>query len=91
MLVVDANSGFVAALLAGMLWDALGPAVRAQVERRRENKIVQLPVAERERWAAACKPVVDSWISAMQARNIDGAALLADARRLIQKHGGADS
>jgi TRAP-type C4-dicarboxylate transport system substrate-binding protein len=89
--VLDANSGMVAAEMAAKVWDEQGPAVRAQVERRRENKIVQLPVAERERWAAACKPVVDSWISAMQGRNIDGAALLADARRLIQKHGGADS
>ncbi len=85
--VLDANSGMVAAEMAGRVWDEQGPAVRAQVERRRDNKIIQITEAEKERWMTACRPVIDNWISAMRERNIDGAALLADARGLIAKHG----
>jgi hypothetical protein len=33
--------------------------------------------------------VIDAWVGSMRERNIDGAALLADARAMIQKHGGA--
>ncbi len=87
--VLDANSGMVAAEMAAKVWDEQGPAVRAQVERRRENKIIQLSNAEKERWMLTCRPVIEAWITQMRERNIDGAALLADARGLIDKHGAA--
>jgi hypothetical protein len=32
------------------------------------------------------QPVYDRWITAMKANNIDGAALLTDARAMIAKH-----
>jgi hypothetical protein len=31
--------------------------------------------------------VYDDWVADMRARNIDGAALLKDARELLVKHG----
>jgi TRAP-type C4-dicarboxylate transport system substrate-binding protein len=86
--VLDANSGMPAAEMAARVWDEQGPQVRAMVERRRDNRIVQITEAEKQRWVAACRPVTDNWVAAMRERNVDGAALLADAQRLIARHGG---
>jgi hypothetical protein len=47
---------------------------------------VELSSAEKERWQAATRPVLDSWFAAMRERNLDGQALLAQARALIAKH-----
>jgi TRAP-type C4-dicarboxylate transport system substrate-binding protein len=85
--VLDANSGMVAAEMAAKPWDDQGPLVRAQVERRRQNTIVQLSAEEKQRWIGATRPVVDSWIAGSRERGFDGAALLAEARGLIAKHG----
>jgi TRAP-type C4-dicarboxylate transport system substrate-binding protein len=87
--VLDANSGMVAAEMAAKVWDEQGPVVRAGVERRRENRIIELSAAEKERWIAACRPVIDAWIAGSRSAGFDGAALLADARALIAKHGAA--
>lgn len=89
--VLDANSGMAAAEMAARVWDEQGPAVRATVERRRDNQIIQLDAAEKARWVEACRPVVDAWVAGTRERGFDGAALLADARALIQRHGGAGS
>jgi TRAP-type C4-dicarboxylate transport system substrate-binding protein len=86
--VLDANSGMVAAEMAAKVWDEQGPQVRAQVERRRDNRIIELSMAEKQRWQAACQPVMEAWVQQMRERNIDGAALLADARSLIARFGG---
>ncbi|MGX9962683.1 TRAP transporter substrate-binding protein [Roseomonas sp. F4] len=85
--VLDANSGMVAAEMAAKPWDDQGPLVRAQVERRRQNTIVQLSAEEKQRWIEATHPVVDNWIAGSRERGFDGAALLAEARGLIAKHG----
>ena len=84
--VLDANSGMAAAEMAAKVWDEQGPAVRRMVERRRDNKIVEITEAEKQRWIAACKPVVDSWVASSREKGFDGEALLAEARRLIAKH-----
>ncbi len=89
--VLDANSGMAAAEMAAKVWDEQGPVVRAMVERRRENRIIQITNAEKERWMIACRPVLDAWLNASRERGFDGAGLLADARGLIAKHGGARS
>jgi hypothetical protein len=86
--VLDANSGMAAAEMAAKPWDEQGPVVRAQVERRRQNTIVQLSAEEKQRWMLATRPVIDNWIAGSRERGFDGAALLADARGLIAKHGG---
>ena len=87
--VLDANSGMAAAEMAAKVWDEQGPVVREQVARRRDNHIVQITEAEKERWMIACRPVLDAWINGSAARGFDGAALLADARGLIAKHAAA--
>jgi TRAP-type C4-dicarboxylate transport system substrate-binding protein len=84
--VLDANSGMVAAEMAAKVWDDQGPVVRAMVARRRENTIVQISNAEKERWMIATRPVIDALIAGSRERGFDGAALLADARGLIARH-----
>jgi hypothetical protein len=74
--------------MAARVWDEQGPQVRAMVERRRDNRIVEISAAEKERWVAACRPVIDTWVASTRERDFDGAALLAEARALIAKHGG---
>lgn len=84
--VLDANSGMAAAEMAAVPWDQQGPIVRAQVERRRDNKIVELSAAEKDRWMTATRPVIDAWVAGSAAQGFDGAALLAEARGLIAKY-----
>lgn len=85
--VLDANSGLAAAEMAAKPWDEQGPVVRAQVARRRQNTIFQLPPEEKQRWIEATRPVVQTWIAEARQKGFDGEALLAEARRLIDKHG----
>jgi TRAP-type C4-dicarboxylate transport system substrate-binding protein len=87
--VLDANSGMAAAEMAAKAWDEPAPQVRAQTERRRENKVQTISEAEKQRWMEACKPVVDAWIANSRTAGFDGAALLADAQRLIAKYANA--
>ena len=85
--VLDANSGMVAAEMAAKVWDEQGPIVRQMVARRSQNTIVELSAEEKARWMAACRPVVDAWIAGSRERGFDGAAMLADARALLTRHG----
>jgi TRAP-type C4-dicarboxylate transport system substrate-binding protein len=84
--VLDANSGMAAAEMAAKPWDEQGPVVRAMVERRRQNTIVQLSAEEKQRWMQETRPVINNWIAGSRERGFDGAALLAEARSLIAKH-----
>lgn len=84
--VLDANSGQAAAAMAAVPWDERGPVVEEMV-RKRGNEIVVISEEEKRRWTAATQPVVDGWVSSMKERGMDGAALLADARALVEKHG----
>jgi len=84
--VLDANSGQAAATMAARVWDEQGPIVE-QMVRRRSNAIVELSAEEAERWARTTQPVRDNWVRAMAERNINGGALLEEARALIARHG----
>jgi hypothetical protein len=44
--------------------------------------------AEVARWKAAAEPVVDQWVTDMDAQDIDGAGLIDEAKQLIKKYGG---
>ncbi len=84
--VLDANSGQVAAAMAAKVWDEQGPVVEEMV-RRRNNAIIELSAEEVQRWTRTTQPVIDNWVRAMGERNIQGAALLEQARALIAQHG----
>lgn len=85
--IIDAESG---AKLSGfatqIMYDADAPAREIAVNAG--NTIVTLDEAEVDRWKAASEPVVARWITDMEGRGIDGAALIDEARALIAKHGG---
>lgn len=80
--VLDANSGQVAAEMAGKVWDEQGPVVLEQV-RRRNNNLITLSEDEVARWRRTTQPVVDNWVNATPG----GGALLEQARALVAKHG----
>lgn len=84
--VLDANSGAAAAAMAAKVWDEEGPKVEESV-RRRGNAIVEISAQEKARWAEATAPVVTAWITGMRERNIDGAALVEEARALVARYG----
>ncbi|MHA1548837.1 MAG: TRAP transporter substrate-binding protein [Alphaproteobacteria bacterium] len=50
------------------------------------NEHITLSKAETEAFRAALAPVVDRWIDEVSAKGIDGAALVAKARKLIAKY-----
>lgn len=83
--VLDAQSGQAAAAMVGAMLDEQAVIVSEQA-RRRGNTLIELEPAEAERWRAACAPVTEAWLGQMQGRNVDGAALLADARALFARY-----
>lgn len=84
--ILDANSGMAAARMAARPWDEQGPVVEEMV-RRRGNQIIELAPEEVARWKRTTEPVIGNWITAMRERNIDGGALLEEARALIAQFG----
>lgn len=85
--ILDAESGAKLSTFATqVMWDQDPPA--RKVAEDAGNNIVILDEAEVARWKAAAQPVVDQWVSDMDAQGIDGAALIEQAKSLITKHGG---
>jgi TRAP-type C4-dicarboxylate transport system substrate-binding protein len=83
--VIDANSGQVAASMAGQVWDEQA-AVVSEMVKKRGNTIITLPEDEVVRWRQATDPVIQSWLTSMKEKNLDGAKLLDSARALLDKY-----
>lgn len=83
--VIDANSGLSLAQAAGAAWDAAERPGRAAAEAA-GNQIDLVAGDEAARWAEATEPVIAAWIADMDARGHDGAALIAEARALIEQY-----
>ena len=85
--ILDAESGEkLSAFAAQVMWDMDPPA--RQIAEDAGNSITILDEAEVARWKDAAQPVIDRWVADMEAKGIDGAALIEQARALIEKHGG---
>ncbi len=85
--ILDAESGAKLSTFATqVMWDMDAPAKK--IAEDAGNTIVTLDEAEVARWKAASEPVVERWINDMNDKGIDGAALIEQARALIEKHGG---
>jgi TRAP-type C4-dicarboxylate transport system substrate-binding protein len=84
--VIDDNSGRHIAKWAGENWAAIETPGKKVVESKSKNKFHTIPEAEVARMKAAAKPVFDRWIDEMKKIGVDGDALLADARALIEKY-----
>jgi TRAP-type transport system periplasmic protein len=83
--VIDDNSGLALARELGQLWDASAPAARKQATDR-GNVINVVPATEVANWDRAARPLYADWIGDMNKRGLDGNALLADARALIEQY-----
>lgn len=84
--VIDDNSGRNIAEMAGRNWEAIEEPGLADVKALSKNKFHVIEAAEVERIKAAAQPVFERWFAEMKKINVDGPALLADARSMIEKH-----
>lgn len=85
--ILDAESGAkLSTFAAQVMWDM--DAGARKIAEDAGNTITVLDEAEVARWKAASAPVVDQWIRDMGDKGIDGAAMIEEARGLIEKHGG---
>jgi TRAP-type C4-dicarboxylate transport system substrate-binding protein len=83
--VIDANSGAVAARMAGQVWDEQAEVVSAMVKKR-GNTLITITEDEKERWRKATQPVIDTWVRTSKDRGLDGEKLLESARAALAKH-----
>ena len=84
--VIDDNSGRNIAEMAGHNWDAIEEPGLKVVKSRKKNKFYTISAEEVAKIKAAAAPVYDRWFAEMKKINVDGPALLADARALIEKY-----
>ena len=84
--VIDDNSGRHIAKWAGENWAAIEAPGKAVVQSKPKNKFHTIPRAEVAKMKTAAKPVFDRWLEEMKKIGVDGEALLADARALIEKY-----
>ena len=84
--IIDQTTGMALAKRLGRLWQDDEQPGRA-IALERGHSIFPLAEAERERWRTALQPVTDGWLEQVDAMGHDGAAMLADARRLVAEYG----
>lgn len=83
--VMDDNSGLEFSVFAGGTQeDSDAPARKLAMDRG--NNIVTLNAAETEAWRNAAAPIYAEWVADMDAKGIDGQALIDEARMLIDKY-----
>lgn len=82
---IDDSTGIALAKRLGKLWDEDEKPGRA-IAVKKGDEIIQLSAAEAARWKKATQPVVDSWIERVNGMGKDGAAMIADAERLVAKY-----
>jgi TRAP-type C4-dicarboxylate transport system substrate-binding protein len=82
--VIDANSGPEVSALFGAAMDA-ADLIGRKVATDAGNTITELD-AEKDRWIAAGAEVTADWIAEMDAKGLDGAALVQSARDFIAQN-----
>jgi len=83
--VIDKNSGIETAAMFGRAMDE-GDRTGREIAVRAKNNIIELDVAETQRWRRTAGSVETDWVTEMKGKNIDGAKLVSEARALIAKH-----
>ena len=84
--VIDDHSGRNIAKWAGENWAAIEVPGKKVVASKPKNKFHTIPLAEVEKMKKAAEPVFDRWYAEMKKINVDGEALVADARSMIDKY-----
>ncbi len=83
--VIDDNSGLEFSIFAGGTQaDADGPAREAALDLG--NNIITIDEAGTAEWRELAQPIYDEWVAEMDAKGIDGQALIDEARMLIDKY-----
>ena len=83
--VFDKNSGVEVSVFAGgTMEDADAPARAIAVDAG--NTIVTLDADATQEWRTIAQPVYDEWVADMNAKGIDGQALIDEAQMLIEKY-----
>jgi TRAP-type C4-dicarboxylate transport system substrate-binding protein len=85
--VIDAESGLGFSTFAGRTQAAADAPARA-VAVEAGNEIVTVSGEALAAWRDVAQPVIDGWVAEMDARGIDGQALIDDAQRLMAEHDG---
>ncbi len=83
--ILDANSGAELSAFAGKQMQADDAPSREQALDL-GNEVTTLSSEQVELWRAAAAPVVDSWIAEVGELGLDGAALIEEARALIDQY-----
>lgn len=82
---VDKNSGLDFSVFAGGTQaDADGPARQIAVDNG--NNIITVSEADAKEWLAVVSPIYDDWVADMKAKDIDGQALIDEARALMAEY-----
>jgi TRAP-type C4-dicarboxylate transport system substrate-binding protein len=84
--VIDDHSGRNIAKWAGENWMEIEKPGREVVASKEKNKFHVISPAETAKMKDAAKPVFERWFAEMRTIGVDGPALLADARELIDKY-----
>jgi TRAP-type C4-dicarboxylate transport system substrate-binding protein len=84
--VIDDNSGRNIAKWAGENWAEIEKPGRDVVASKSKNKFHTIAPDEVAKMRAAAQPVFNRWFDEMKKINVDGPALLADARAMIDKY-----
>jgi TRAP-type C4-dicarboxylate transport system substrate-binding protein len=83
--VIDDNSGLEFSVFAGGTQsDADGPSREAALDAG--NNIITVSEEDAQVWREAAQPVYDQWLAEMEARGIDGQALIDQAKRLMEEY-----
>lgn len=82
---IDDNAGEEFSVFAGAtMADADGPSRKLAADAG--NNIITLSDEETAKWREAAQPIYDQWIADMKAKDIDGEALIKEARDLIAQY-----
>ena len=83
--VIDNNAGVETAALFGRAMED-GDKIGRDIAVKAGNKIVELELAEVQRWKRTAGTVETDWVNEMKGKGIDGAKLASEARSLIAQH-----
>jgi len=84
--VIDANSGRNLAPRAIEIWDRIELAGEKVMHTKRKNKFVSLSAAETAKFKKTVQPVFERFKQLLDKSGADGAKVIADAQRLVEKY-----
>ncbi|MGO3743541.1 TRAP transporter substrate-binding protein [Kerstersia sp.] len=85
--VIDANSGREMSAWVAARFQA-ADAVGRELAIARGNEVYAISAAQTDIWKMATEPVTKEWIQEVSAKGMDGAALVQEARELVQHYTG---